>query len=125
MSDTTPRSCGLPDTAPPCIGCTCPARATWDAAASRARARLALRVGNARAEIDEALDGIDRDEMDGGWWPTSTGVEAGAERLARVHAALASIFAPEPQPPHVPIDECPYTFAHTRDFCGRAGCRES
>lgn len=23
------------------------------------------------------------------------------------------------------LDPCPYTFAHTREWCGRPGCRES
>lgn len=34
--------------------------------------------------IEEILDGIDRDEMDDGWWPTSTGVEFGKERLTKI-----------------------------------------
>lgn len=72
----------------------------------------------AMARLDRALDGIDRDEMDaGGWWETSVGVLFGASRLADVRKLIEDLTEPTP--------ECPYDFAHTRDWCGYAGCRES
>lgn len=35
-------------------------------------------------------------------------------------AGQASVSAPEPQTP-----ECPYTFSHTRHWCGYQACRDS
>jgi hypothetical protein len=34
--------------------------------------------------VDELLQGIDKDESEDGWWPTSTGVEFGAGKLAEL-----------------------------------------
>ena len=40
------------------------------------------------AEIRRVLNGIDKTEMDGGWWETSKGAEFGAQKLKEIRALL-------------------------------------
>lgn len=40
--------------------------------------------------ITSILDGIDRIELDDGWWETSTGAEFGKEKLEEIRAAMLS-----------------------------------
>lgn len=37
-------------------------------------------------EIKEILEGIDKEEIEGGWWETSTGAEFGEKKLAEIKA---------------------------------------
>lgn len=60
------------------LGMTAEAEGSWSMPADTTTARVMA-----------ALDGIDRDEQDGGWWETSVGVAFGAARLAEVKAILA------------------------------------
>lgn len=40
--------------------------------------------------VTSILDGIDRIELDDGWWETSTGAEFGKEKLEEIRAAMLS-----------------------------------
>lgn len=43
------------------------------------------------AEVRRILNGIDRDELDDGWWETSTAAAFGAARLAEVEALIRTL----------------------------------
>lgn len=45
-------------------------------------------------QINRILDGIDKDECDyeGGWWPTSKGVEFGTQKLKEVNGFVGELY---------------------------------
>lgn len=38
--------------------------------------------------IEDVLEGIDKEDIDGGWWETSGGVEFGKEKLQDIRKAF-------------------------------------
>jgi hypothetical protein len=50
-------------------------------------------VGQVQSEVEQILDGIDRQETDkpSGWWETSTGAEFGKERLRLIRDAFKQV----------------------------------
>ncbi len=92
-----------------------------DATPDRVRQQL-------RPMIQELLDEV-ASEIPKHWAPADVRSEGLAFALGYLHGRyrlpLEFVTDASPAMPVVPRSPCPFTHAHTRDWCGHEGCRES